>query len=183
MQHHTHNGTAPSHGFKVGIGTMAVTALYEFLLKQPLADLNLQTCAERWPDKADLPRIVSGVFPEGDDLIQLALEESCSKWLSRNALLEQLQTLKKIWPELRSKLVKQLIPLTELKRMLINAGAPVEPEQIGIPRTRLRRSFDQAYHIRQRFTVLDVAMRCGLLEKALDDIFGVAGPWPVISQQ
>ena len=33
MQHHTHEGKAPSHGFKVGIGTLAVTALYEFVLK------------------------------------------------------------------------------------------------------------------------------------------------------
>src|SRR5204863_7822845 len=31
MQHHTYQGQAPSHGFKVGIATLAVTALYECL--------------------------------------------------------------------------------------------------------------------------------------------------------
>jgi glycerol-1-phosphate dehydrogenase [NAD(P)+] len=31
MEHHTHNGRIPSHGFKVGIGSLASTALYESL--------------------------------------------------------------------------------------------------------------------------------------------------------
>ena len=44
MQHHTHNGKAPSHGFKVGIGTLASTALYEHLLDQPLEKLNVDRC-------------------------------------------------------------------------------------------------------------------------------------------
>ena len=34
MQHHTHDGTAPSHGFKVGIGTLASLGLYEDLLRR-----------------------------------------------------------------------------------------------------------------------------------------------------
>src|SRR5690606_24859508 len=32
MEHHTHNGAAPSHGFKVGIGSLASVAVYEALL-------------------------------------------------------------------------------------------------------------------------------------------------------
>ncbi len=40
-QHHTHNGRAPSHGFKVAIGTLATTALFEFMLEQPLDRLDL----------------------------------------------------------------------------------------------------------------------------------------------
>ncbi|MBQ6827067.1 MAG: iron-containing alcohol dehydrogenase, partial [Thermoguttaceae bacterium] len=31
-QHHTHNGEAPSHGFKVGVGTVSTSALYERIL-------------------------------------------------------------------------------------------------------------------------------------------------------
>jgi glycerol-1-phosphate dehydrogenase [NAD(P)+] len=58
--------------------------------------------------------------------------------------------------------------------MLREAGAAYEPEQIGISQDRLRRSYRQAYHIRRRFTVLDVARRAGLLEPALDLIFQAA---------
>ena len=50
MQHHTHNGHAPSHGAKVGIGTLAVTALYERLLEQPLDQLDIDAYCAAWPD-------------------------------------------------------------------------------------------------------------------------------------
>ena len=63
--------------------------------------------------------------------------------------------------------------------MLRAAGAPVEPEEIGISRARLRESFGQAYFLRRRFTVLDMAARCGLLEPALSQLFGPDGPWPI----
>ena len=43
-------------------------------------------------------------------------------------------------------------------RALELAGAPTQPQQIGITRERLRESFARAYHIRRRFTVLDVAL-------------------------
>jgi glycerol-1-phosphate dehydrogenase [NAD(P)+] len=63
--------------------------------------------------------------------------------------------------------------------MMADAGAPTSPEQIGISRTRLRDSFRQAYFIRRRFTALDLAVRTGLLDRALDQIFGPNGPWPI----
>ena len=59
--------------------------------------------------------------------------------------------------------------------MLQDAGAPTEPEQIGITRARLRQSYWQAFCIRRRFTVLDLAVRTGLLDTCLDEIFGPAG--------
>ncbi|MGZ5569334.1 MAG: sn-glycerol-1-phosphate dehydrogenase, partial [Limisphaerales bacterium] len=44
MQHHTHNGKAPSHGFKVGVATVTITALYEYLLTQPIDKLDVEGC-------------------------------------------------------------------------------------------------------------------------------------------
>ena len=49
MQHHTHNGVAPSHGFKVGIGTLASMALYEELLRRDLGDTPVDELVARWP--------------------------------------------------------------------------------------------------------------------------------------
>jgi glycerol-1-phosphate dehydrogenase [NAD(P)+] len=66
--------------------------------------------------------------------------------------------------------------------MLCAAGAPVEPEEIGISRARLRDSFWQAYYLRRRFTALDLAARCGLLESALTHLFSPAGPWAVAKE-
>jgi glycerol-1-phosphate dehydrogenase [NAD(P)+] len=178
MQHHVHNCQTPAHGFKVGIGTLAVTALYEYLLGQRLQDIDVEACCARWPDHAAREASVRALFDQAD-LTKVALQESQAKWVAAADLRRQLTLLRKIWPDLKERLVRQLIPLRELKAMLGAAGAPVEPEEIGISRARLRESFWQSYYLRRRFTALDLAARCGLLEPGLAHLFGPGGPWPV----
>ncbi len=69
------------------------------------------------------------------------------------------------------------MPYAELKKRLQLVGAPTEPAEIGITRERLRASFQRAYHIRRRFTVLDLAVRVGLLDECLDSLFGSGGAY------
>ena len=178
MQHHVHKGQTPLHGFKVGIGTLAVAALYEYLLPQRLEDLDVESCCAQWPDAAASEASVRGLFRQ-PDLAAVALQESRAKWVDTAELRVQLESLRRVWPGLKERLRRQLIPLPELERMLRAAGATVEPEEIGISRERLRRSFQESYYLRRRFTVLDLAARCGLLEPALQHLFGPTGPWPV----
>ena len=169
MQHHTHDGKAPSHGFKVGIGSLATTALYEHLLSQPLEDLDVDACCAQWPNPATRDKMVRDCFGVGD-LAAVALKETGAKWIDAFALRAQLAELRRLWPELRDRLRQQLLPFAQLKAMLEAAGAPVEPEQIGISRPRLRESVRQAYFIRRRFTVLDLAVRAGMLESSLQQL-------------
>jgi Glycerol dehydrogenase and related enzymes len=180
MQHHTHEGKAPSHGFKVGIGTLAIAALYEYMLEQPIEKLDVDACCEAWPDEVALERLIPQKFSQGD-LTVVALQESRAKWVTRDELRGQLTRLRNKWPELRKRLSEQLLPFTALQAMLRNAGAPVEPEQIGISRERLRESFWLSYFLRRRITVLDLAVRTNLLEKALYHLFGPRGQWPIAS--
>ena len=56
MQHHTHAGRPPSHGFKVGIGTLASVALYEQLLAEPLDAIDVEGCCRAWGDAAAVER-------------------------------------------------------------------------------------------------------------------------------
>jgi glycerol-1-phosphate dehydrogenase [NAD(P)+] len=178
MQHHTHQGNAPSHGFKVGIGTLAATALYEFILAQPIHKMDVAQTVENWPQENELPKIVNASFAQ-KDLVEIAVRECQAKWVTREQLANQLRDLQNAWPELVTRLKQQLIPFQELRSMLVEAGAPVEPEDIGITRERLRQSFFQAYCIRRRFTILDLALRLDLLDDSLKHIFGPAGPWPI----
>jgi glycerol-1-phosphate dehydrogenase [NAD(P)+] len=177
MQHHVHNGQAPSHGFKVGIGTLAIAALYEYLLASDLGTLDVKGCCAQWPDDAAREKAVRRMFTQ-EDLLAVALKESQAKWVDKAALGAQLATLQRLWPDLKGRLLRQLLPLRELKARLQAVGAPTEPEQIGIPRERLRASFLGAYYLRRRFTALDLAARFGLLEPALRHLFGPDGPWP-----
>jgi len=178
MQHHIHNGQAPSHGFKVGIATLAVTALYECLLSYPVEDLDIVKCCDSWRNEVSQENFICQTFREGD-LLAVALQESRAKAVTREALRSQIEILRSLWPKLKNRLRKQLIPFEQAKAMLRSAGAPVEPEQIGISRERLRASFFEAVLIRRRFTVLDVVLRAGLLESFLGQIFGADGRWPI----
>lgn len=178
MQHHTHSGYAPSHGFKVGIGTLAVTALYEQLLAQPLDQLDVERCVAAWPDAETWVKRATELLGAGE-LSECATKELRAKHSSPAQLRAQLETLRSLWPALREKVRAQLLPLSTLRQMLHAAGAPTEPEQIGITRERLRRSYWQAFCIRRRFTMLDLAARTGLLDSCLDQIFGPDGLWPI----
>ncbi len=178
MQHHTHQGRAPSHGFKVGIGTLAVAALYEWLLAQPLERLDVEACVACWPEESDWRRQVRETFGEGE-LASVAEQEVLAKHCERAALRAQLLRLRELWPALRARLSRQLLGFDALREMLAAAGAPTEPEQIGISRERLRAAYLQAVLIRRRFTVLDVVVRTGTIERALDAVFGPGGRWPV----
>jgi glycerol-1-phosphate dehydrogenase [NAD(P)+] len=181
MQHHTHQGVAPSHGFKVGVGTMAITALYECLLEKPLDQLDVDRCSAAWPDGGKWSETVRGLFGAGE-LAVIAAREVGAKSGDPQSLRAQLQRLRAAWPHLRRRLRAQLIPFAELRRLLQAVGAPTEPEQIGISRARLRESFWQAFCIRRRFTVLDLAVRAGVFGECLDEIFGPHGAWPMASQ-
>jgi glycerol-1-phosphate dehydrogenase [NAD(P)+] len=176
MEHHTHQGAAPSHGFKVGIATLAVAALYEAILRQPIATLDVERCCAAWPGRPEAEARVRRLFVR-EDFLDRAVEETRAKHVSTDELRAQLTRLKNVWPDLSARVRGQLLPLAELRRRLDLVGAPIEPEAIGITRERLRASFVRAYHIRRRFTVLDLAVRTGLLEPALDAIFGPGGIW------
>lgn len=176
MEHHEHNGEPPSHGFKVGLATLAITSLYEELLRQPVERLDPARCCSRWPTPAEAESGVRSLFA-GEDFLDTAVEETLAKHCTRPELQQQLARLQSNWPVLRERLTAQLIPFADIKHRLKLAGAPITPEEIGLTRDRLRRSFRRAYHIRRRFTVLDVVIRTGLLDDCLCRLFDHTGPW------
>lgn len=174
MEHHTHHGDAPSHGFKVGIATLAVTALYEAVLRRTLDQPDLSRFIAQWPDAPEAERGVRRLFA-ASDFVETAVQETRAKHGSRIELEAQLERARTGWQETRGRLLGQLVPFAELKRRLLLVGAPTEPEEIGISREHLRNSFRRAYHIRRRFTVLDFAVRAGLLDECLETMFGAGG--------
>ena len=87
--------------------------------------------------------------------------------------------MKQAWPGLRGRIRDQIIPFGEVHRRLELVGAPCEPEQIGVSRAHFRASFEKIPYMRSRYTVVDVAFRCGWMEEWLDRLFGKGGVWEV----
>ena len=77
MEHHVHNGEAPSHGFKVGVATLAITRLYEQLLAHDFQTLDVERCIAAWRDEATVEAGVRKDFA-GTDFIETAVTETRS---------------------------------------------------------------------------------------------------------
>jgi glycerol-1-phosphate dehydrogenase [NAD(P)+] len=174
MEHHTHQGITPSHGFKVGIGTLASLSLYEAVMNLEIEKLDIEKAVRAWPNREAVEDEIADLFP-APELRRKALLESGEKYIDCDALRSHLELLKSRWPSIRDRLSKQLIPSVEVADMLAAAGCPTRPEQIGISRERLRLSFRKALHIRRRFTILDLVWRANLWDAALDRVFQSTG--------
>lgn len=178
MENHLNDGQHVSHGFQVSIGTLAITALFEQFLATNIEELEVSSAVEHWPLPNDSDKHALQLF-EGTDFPTIGYQETKAKYSNREQLTEQLNLLKTSWPQLKEKLTKQIVPLNEAKRRLSLVGAPIDPEQIGISRERLRETFIRAQFIRRRFTILDIAIRTGYLHKWLDALFGKGGIWEI----
>jgi glycerol-1-phosphate dehydrogenase [NAD(P)+] len=174
MEHHTHEGSTPTHGFKVGIGSLASLSLYEAVMHADIDGIDVEKAVRAWPTLDAVEDEIAELFP-APELRRKALLESREKYLDADALRTQLQQLKKTWPTIRERLSHQLIPSSQLADMLAAAGCPTRPEQIGITRERLRISFRKAMHIRRRFTIFDLVWRASLWDRALDRVFQSGG--------
>lgn len=178
MEHHLNNGEHVSHGFQVSIGTLAITALYDLVLKTDFSNLDIEAALKQWPTLAQLKKTSLEIFA-GTDFPEIGWQETSAKYLDHDALRMQLSLLKNNWPILKAKLESQIVPFNEAKARLATVGAPTEPEHIGITRERLKETFIRAQYIRRRFTVLDLAVRTGYIDQWLDQLFGKDGIWPI----
>ncbi len=174
MENHTHDGSAPSHGFKVGIGSLASLRLYEAILDRPLDQIDVESAVNQWPewsqDEATIPRLFDDPAPVNKAaLINKGIEESNAKRISRNDLRKELTTLKDRWPQLRDRLSGHVYSVAEARDMLAAAGCPTESQQIGITPARLRSSHLKAYFLRRRYTVLDFVRRAGLWNELIGE--------------
>jgi glycerol-1-phosphate dehydrogenase [NAD(P)+] len=163
MQRASHNADTPSHGFQVGIGTLAVAQLYEALFEMHLDRIDVEALAGHWPDEPVVARQVADVF-DSPRLARLAAKETTAKKPPWSARRHHLTRIRDTWPKLKKRLSEHLIPSAEIANMFEEAGAPTAGAQIGVSPPRLAGSYRQAYHIRRRYTVLDLAERAGVLD-------------------
>jgi glycerol-1-phosphate dehydrogenase [NAD(P)+] len=165
-----------SHGFKVGIGSIAVAALYERLLDRDLGDIDVDALAAAWPTADQVTRDVEAVHSI-DGVRTAAVAESLAKHVGPEQLAERLELVRTRWPELRERLAGQLLPAAELAEMLRAAGAPSRPADIGVSAETLRDTYYRCRTIRRRYTVLDLAAETGVLEPCVEELFAPGGFW------
>ena len=173
-------GRPVSHGFKVGIGTLASTATIEFLLEQDLTRLDAgATAAAWWPSFDALRATFPQVYGNRPAHVARAESEMAAKYVTPEALRRELESVKSMWPGLSERMRAQIMTFDEVRAALKAAGAPYEPEMIGVSRARLRETFAGVPYMRNRYFSLDLVSRLGLVPALLDRLFGTGGVWEV----
>ena len=172
------NGIPVSHGFKVGIGTLISTKTLEFLLRRDLSKLDVDAVvAAWWPNFESVAATFPKVFGNRPAHIQRAMNECPNKFPSREQLRGELTTVKNAWPELSEKMKAQIMPFDEVRECLKKAGAPYEPEMIGVSRSRLRETYAGVPYMRARYFSIDLVDRLGLSGSLAEELFGKNGIW------
>jgi len=178
MQGHTYRGATPMHGHKVAIGSIASTVMYERFLAMKGTKLKTDeaSISAYWPTWEQVEQSIRDTFPDAS-LAEQVVKQSRDKYLDAPALAKRLQCLEENRDAICAKIEKQIIPSGELRQMLADAGAPHEPEEIGIDRPRLHASHAQAKMIRSRYTVLDLVSEAGWWTACVDASFKAGGFW------
>lgn len=164
-----HRGQDVSHGFKVAIGTLIVTALYQETFRlstEELADLlehqPLQTADER------ITEIDTGLA--GTPFYENAKKISLEKFLSGSELLSRRQAILQSWSQIKKKTLAQIMPFSELRERLQAAHCPIEPADIGLSRKTMLNGIIAAGMIRDRYSILDLLAETGLRDYVLDSM-------------
>jgi glycerol-1-phosphate dehydrogenase [NAD(P)+] len=177
MEGHGHDWTPPlSHGFKVGVGSVAIAALYERILERDLSELDVERLTAAWPSRQEVERRVRATHTT-PGLDEAAVTETLAKYVDAGELGRRLELLAERWPELRKRLEDQVLSAWRLRDMLRAAGCPVGPDDIQLDREAFKATYHRAQMIRRRYTVLDLATEAGILDELVEELFAPGGFW------
>ena len=164
-----------SHGHKIAIGTLAMSAFYERFLARDLTTLDIDAAVARWAPwdvvEADIRSRFTGALADH------AVGETKVKYVDGDGLRARLNQFVSRWDTLRPRIVTQLVPARTLQSMLRAAGAPGIPADIGLTPEDIRATFPRAMYYRSRYTVLDLAREAGWFEELVDEAFAPGGLW------
>lgn len=155
------------HGAQVGVGSIASARLFERLLQREAGDLDPNALADVWSRGECLAGRTRRIFGAHGDAI---VEQFAGKRIDRAHAEREARTIVERWEEIRTALRPLVVSPERLAAPLVAAGAKTRFAEIGVAGDRLRDVLELAVTIRNRFTVLDVALALGELEGWVDAV-------------
>ncbi len=164
-----------SHGFKVGIGTIASCALWEATLALDVERVDTDAVVAAAPSADELERRCRQLLQPR--IAEAALPQILAKHLTGDDLCVRIELIKQHWSEICRRCAPQLMSPQEVMDRLWAVGAPHHPSLIGMDWERFRMTHFKVPLIRSRYTVLDVLTDLGLMEDVVEGLFASDGFW------
>ena len=164
MRHLMVNDRPVSHGFKVSIATLAITALMERIFERTENQIDRNT----WFDWTEKEARISAAFDE--PIRSSVLTESRAKHVAKDQHDRRLDLAIGEWRNMAQAVRTKLLPYAAMRERFLKAGAPVAPESIGLTREDVCETYGLAAMIRNRYTSIDLAIDTGLLEDCIEEI-------------
>lgn len=169
------DGEPVAHGACVGIGCVAMLALYEWLAGRTPDARAIERALANRADAAATEREIAAGFAVAA-IAESARVETAAK--PPNAgLAGRLGRTLEHWPRLRKGFAARLPRASAMQLQLAAAGAPAHPQELGITPVSLARDYRRARLIRRRYTVLDLLDELGWLDTAVHELFSPDGFW------
>ena len=178
MTHHRYQGKFVSHGFQVAIGTLTMCAVLEEFLKYDLSSLDIDACVAAWPSLAEEQSRSLEIFKDFP-APKLGFEQITKKYSDADGVRRELTAVRDNWPALRERIAGQIWSFGKMKEAFKIAGAPYEPEHIGITREDIRAMFPKVQLMRWRYNVLDLAKRGRFYDRLVASVFAPGGAWEI----
>ncbi len=146
-----HPGTL--HGQQVGVASLTMAQIQQSLLAQ-----------EKAPEMRPTPIDVDGMKRRMGNAADQCLEQLQRKAFDADAVETVNAKLASIWPDLKREVQEFMIPVSEMKRMLADAGAPTTAAELGLDLEFYQQAVRHGHEMRDRFSFVDIAANAGVLE-------------------
>lgn len=176
MERLTHQGEPAAHGACVGIGTVAILALYEWFLSQDINEDVIARAKGAASSPEQVEAEIAAAFAD-PHIADSARSEMRAKLKQASRRSERLATLAANWPSLRDALRRSCVAPDEVEGWLQAAGAPAHPGDLGVPLAKLAAEYRRARLIRRRFTILDLLDDLGWLDTGVAALMAEDGFW------
>ncbi len=163
MEHLQKDGLPVSHGFKVAVGTLAMSYLYEMFPRMDLSSI-MQRPAESWAEREEA---IKQSFSFAPALLDQILPIARSKFLSDDALIKRRKAILIALPHILRRCSVQLPPFRELRQAMAEVSCPLSYSDINTTKENFLHAIRAAQMIRNRYTLLDLLYEAGFLEEAL----------------
>lgn len=167
-------GEPAAHGACVGVGCVAMLALYEWWLAQP-AEAFAAVRVRDYDDAAQLSTEIRAALGDGE--VAAAAHAEMHSKRAIGSRVARVRTLTALWPQLRASLAGRLAGAGEMQRRLVLLGAPAHPRELGLDVQQLARDYRRARLIRRRYTLLDALEDLGWLDRAVAELCAPGGFW------